>query len=523
MLQVTPSLTRLHVSCYMIVVVDFGSQTAHLIARRVKDLGVTALIVQPDIALSKIVEVKPQGIILSGGPASVYEPGAPSVDKRMFELSIPVLGICYGQQLMAHLLPGGQTAKGKIREDGPATLILDKSSLLLAGVSPHSRIWMSHGDAVISPPDGFTFVAHSLTTPSAAMVNEKKRLYGVQFHPEVEHTEHGNLILTNFLQKICHLSIAKQKINLETIIDQIKEKIGDKKAIAAVSGGLDSTVASVLTAKAIGKNLIPIHIDNGLMRAGTTKRVIDFFSNKLGIKPIILKTQDRFLASLTGKTDPEEKRKVIGKLYIDLFQEEVKKYPEVRFLVQGTIYSDVIESKGSRHAANIKSHHNVGGLPETLQLKLIEPIREFYTDQVRQIAHELQIPTEFINQQPHPGPGYAIRILGEVTAERLTAIQMADEIVVSELKAAGLYEEALHSFPIFTNAKSTSVKGDGRVFGEVVAIRALTSKDRMTADWARLPYDLMQKLSSRITNEIPLVSRVVYDITTKPPATMEWE
>jgi GMP synthase (glutamine-hydrolysing) len=511
----------------MILVVDFGSQTAHLIVRRIREFGISANLISPEDILPQRLaqgqnDKKVKGIIFSGGPASVYEKNAPTIDKRIFDLGIPILGICYGQQLTAYLL-GGNVKKGKIREDGPATLKINTSCPLFASVSPHSRIWMSHGDTVLTPPRGFSLIGESEGIKSAAMANEKKKIYGVQFHPEVEHTEHGNLILKNFLEKICKVSIKKQALATEDIIVDLKMKIGKNKAIAAVSGGLDSTVAATLAAKAIGKNLIPIHVESGLMRKGTTEKVVKFFNKKLHIKPVILKKQKEFLSALAGKSDPEEKRKAIGKLYIDLFQEECKKYKDVKFLVQGTIYSDVIESKGTKHSANIKSHHNVGGLPENLKLTLVEPIRHLYTDQVRVLAKEINIPDEIIRQQPHPGPGYAIRILGEVSKERLILMQKADEIVIEEIKSFGWYNKLLHSFPVLTGARSTSVKGDGRVYGEVVAIRAVTSIDRMTADWAKLPPELLQKITSRITNEIPEISRVVYDITTKPPATMEWE
>jgi len=506
----------------MISVVDFGGQTAHLISRRIKELGVETEMVSPEDAYQKAKKENPKGLIFSGGPSSVYEKGAPTIDKRIFDLGIPILGICYGQQLTAYLL-GGDVKEGKIREDGPATLTLNTSCPLFTSVSAHSRIWMSHGDEVLTPPPSFSFIGESETIRGAAIGNEKRKIYGVQFHPEVEHTEHGNLILRNFVEKICNIPTKKQILKIETMVENLKKTIGKHRVIAAVSGGLDSTVAAALTAKAIGQNLTPIHIESGLMRKGTTAKVVKFFTKKLHIKPVILEKQKEFLGVLKGKTDPEEKRKAIGKLYIDLFQEECKKYKHVKFLVQGTIYSDVIESKGTKHAANIKSHHNVGGLPESLRLTLIEPIRDLYTDQVRSLAKKLDIPDEIIKEQPHPGPGYAIRILGEVNKKRLTLMQKADNIVVEEMKRFGWYQKLLHSFPVLTGVRSTSVKGDGRVYGEVMAIRAVTSTDRMTADWAKLPPELLQKLTSRITNEIPEISRVVYDITTKPPATMEWE
>lgn len=506
----------------MVIVIDFGSQTAHLIGRRVRDFGIAVEIIEPERTLGFIKKRHPDAIILSGGPASVYGKDAPRIDKKIFSLGIPILGICYGQQLAAYLL-GGNVKLGKRREDGPAILKIKRSTPLFDSVSQHSRIWMSHGDEVIAPPSGFRFVGESETIKGAAMTDEKRQIYCVQFHPEVEHTEHGLLILKNFLTNICKLKISSSKVKIDDLIQKIKDAVGTKRAIAAVSGGLDSTVAATLVAKAIGKNLIPVHVDSGLMREGATEEVRKYFVDELDIKPVILKKQKEFLINLKGKTDPEDKRKIIGRLYIDLFEQELKKHKGVQFLVQGTIYSDVIESKGTKHAANIKSHHNVGGLPENMKLSLLEPIRELYTDQVRVLAKELNIPEPIITQQPHPGPGYAIRILGEVTAERLKWMHEADAIVIEEMKKAGWYHKLLHSFPILTGAMSTSVKGDGRVFGEVVALRTIVSKDRMSADWARLPYDLLQKIASRITNELPHVSRVVYDVTTKPPATMEWE
>jgi GMP synthase (glutamine-hydrolysing) len=381
---------------------------------------------------------------------------------------------------------------------------------------------MSHGDTVVKPPEGFVLVAHSETIRSAAMKNDIKKIYGVQFHPEVEHTEHGELILKNFLEKVCGIKTKKILFQHSDILKTIRTKIGTKNAIAAVSGGLDSTVAATIVAKAIGKKLVPVHVDSGLMRKGTTEQVVKYFK-KIGTKPVVLYKKREFLEALKGVNDPEQKRKIIGELYIDLFNDECKKHKNVGFLVQGTIYSDVIESKGSKYSVNIKSHHNVGGLPKNMKLKLIEPIRNLYTDQVRGLARKMKIPNEFIIQQPHPGPGYAIRVVGELTKERLERIQKADQIVVDEMKKAGWYKKVLHSFAVLTGTFSTSVKGDGRVYGEVVALRIVTSADRMTADWARLPYDLLQKMVSRITNEVTGVSRVVYDITTKPPATMEWE
>lgn len=507
----------------MILIVDFGSQTCHLIGRRIRELGVSVEIVNPEDVLKAIAEFKPKGLIFSGGPSSVYEKNAPIIDKKVFGLKIPILGICYGQQLIAHLLKGGKTTKGVSREDGPATLIIDIPSPLLMGLSDHSRIWMSHGDLVTKLPKGFSFIAHTENIASAAIANEKAKIYGVQFHPEVEHTEHGMLVLRNFIEKICDIKTVKKQIDVIEIIENIKNNIGAKKAIAAVSGGVDSTVAASLVAKAIGKNLTVIYVDNGLMRVGTDLEVKYIFGKTLKINLIVIDAKKLFLEKLKGITDPETKRKIIGLLYINLFQNEAKKIKNVDFLVQGTIYSDVIESKGTKNAAKIKSHHNVGGLPKKIGLKLIEPLRELYKDEVRQIGLKLKLPRSVVYKQPLPGPGQAIRIIGEVTKERLEKQHKADQIIIEEIKKAGYYNKVFQSFPIMTGVKSTAVKGDGRFYGEVVALRIYDSSDIMSASWSRLPYDLLQKIVFRITNEVPNVSRVVYDITTKPPATMEWE
>lgn len=506
----------------LLLVVDFGSQTAHLITRRLKDLGVKSRLVDPLDAYKIAQKDKPAGLIFSGGPASVYEKNAPTITKKIFTLGIPTLTICYGMQLTSHLL-GGKVKSGR-KEYGPATITLKnrKKSQILKGLPESFTIWMSHGDEILSMPKNFTILGSTQTVRYAFVVDEKKKYYGLQFHPEIEHTEFGNTILSNFIA-ICRIERKEHKLNIGVLIENIKKTVGNAYVIAAVSGGLDSTVAATLVAHAIGKQLIPVHINSGLMRKGTLETVKYYFKDVLGIQPIILNKQSVFLKALKGKSNPEEKRKAIGKLYIDLFEEEVYKHSNVSFLAQGTIYSDVIESKGSKHSDTIKSHHNVGGLPKQMKLTLLEPIRELYTDEVRLLGKELGIPDEIIYQQPHPGPGFAIRILGEVTKKRLVSVANADEIIVEELKKTGWYEKLIHSFAVLTNSKSTAVKGDGRVFGDVIAIRAISSKDRMTADWARLPYDILQKISSRIVNEVPGISRVVYDITTKPPATMEWE
>lgn len=507
----------------MILLVDFGSQTAHLIARRVRDMGIDVTIIEPERALNEIENHSPVGIILSGGPSSVYDANAPTIDPAVFALGIPILGICYGQQLMAHLLPGGKTVKDKKREDGPATLVIDGPSVILEGVSPHSQVWMSHGDTVMCAPSGYEFVAHSGSIASAAMQNDAKKIYGVQFHPEVEHTEHGRIVLRNFIEKVCGLTGEKKAIDVDSIVAGIKKEVGKSRVIAAVSGGVDSTVAAALVARAVGHQLTVVYCDNGLMREGTADEVREIFQKTLNVDLRIVDCRKRFLSALKGVTDPEEKRKIIGKLYIDIFNEEANGIHDVKFLVQGTIYSDVIESKGSKHADKIKSHHNVGGLPDTMKLTLIEPVRSFYKDEVRGVGKKLGLPDKFVHKQPLPGPGAAIRIVGEVTPERLTMQQHADRIVLEEIEAAGLYKKIFQSFAIATGAYSTAVRGDGRFYGEVIALRIYDSSDIMSASWSRLPWDLLQKIVSRITNEVTGVSRVVYDITTKPPATMEWE
>ena len=513
----------------MIIIVDFGSQTTHLIGRRIRELGVPVEIIHPEEILKLVRNNKGiKGIILSGGPSSVYEENAPSIDKKIFLQNIPILGICYGLQLTAHLL-GGKVIAGK-KEYGPAQLKIENLKLKIAkDLTKSFVVWMSHGDEVIRLPKGFETIGSSDGVPFAFVENKNKRIYGLQFHPEVEHTQHGLQILKNFIG-LCGLennSKVQDKFKIQNSKLKIKEIVGEKDyVIGAVSGGVDSTVAAALTAQAIGKRFIPIYVDNGLMRKGTEQYVVKIFK-KIGIKPIVVNAAGEMLKRLKKITDSERKRKIIGNFYIEIFERETKKLLAkklpVKFLLQGTIYSDVIESQGTKHSAKIKSHHNVGGLPKKMKLKLLEPMRNFYKDEVREIGRKLGLPEEFVNKQPFPGPGFAVRIRGEVTKERLEMEKKADEIVLSELDKAGILPKVFLSFPVMTNAYSTAVKGDGRQFGEVVALRIVESKDIMTSTWSRIPYGILQKISSRIVNEIPGVSRVVYDITTKPPATMEWE
>lgn len=508
----------------MIAVVDFGSQTAHLISRRIKQQRADSRIFTPAEALVEIKKLKPNGIILSGGPASVYEKAAPSIDVSVFALGIPVLGICYGMQLMSKVL-GGEVVAGR-KEFGPAQLSIDGKKIGINEKLPKiSTVWMSHGDRVILLPPGFEVVGKTDSLPFAFIADKKRSLFAVQFHPEVTHTQKGDQILANFI-KICGSAKKNHEIDVNSLRQGIKESVGDSFVIGAVSGGVDSTVAGALVSQAIGKKFLPVFVDNGLMREGSREHVRKIF-RQYKTKVIIVDAREETIKKLKGISDPEEKRKVIGKLYIDLFEREMKKFKkqgkDVKFLLQGAIYSDVIESKGSKHASNIKSHHNVGGLPKKMKLKLLEPLRYFYKDEVRSIGRKLNLPESFVQKQPFPGPGYAVRIKGEVTLKRLEQEKMADSIILSELDKARILDKVFISFPIMSGALSTAVKGDERLFGEVVAIRIVTSSDVMTADWAKISYEVLQKISSRIVNEVPDVSRVVYDITTKPPATMEWE
>lgn len=505
----------------MIIIVDFGSQTAHLIGRRLRDMGIDIQIIEPETALAEINKMNPNGLIFSGGPASVFESGAPTIDKKIFKLGIPILGICYGWQLTAHLL-GGTVISGH-KEYGPANLKIDVSDPLFNGVDSFTKVWVSHGTTVVKAPKGFTLTAETDSVKMAASADLKRKIFGVQFHPEVEHTVQGTEILRNFAVNVCGLSTKKHEISIPKLIEKIKNQIGEGKVICAVSGGVDSTVAAYLIGKAIGKNLIPVYVESGLMRLGTKDEVRTVFKKHLKIDPIIIEAEELFLSKLKGKTEGEAKRKVIGNLYIDLFEKESKKHSDVQFLAQGTIYSDVIESKGSKHADKIKSHHNVGGLPDYMKLELVEPLREFYKDEVRMIAKNLGLPESVYQKQVFPGPGQAVRIIGEVTKARLDMQQQADAIVLEEIIRAGFYNQVYMSFPVMTGGYSTAVKGDGRQLLEVCALRIIESKDIMTTVWSRLSYDLLQKISSRIVNEVAGISRVVYDITTKPPATMEWE
>jgi len=483
-------------------------------------MGIANQIIDPEQALKQIKLLEPNGIILSGGPTSVYEKDAPTINKKVFELGIPVLGICYGWQLTARLL-GGKVVSGH-KEYGPANLKIEQTKPLFTSIKNHSRVWVSHGDSVVKLPKGFKILAQTESVHYASAANLKSNIFGVQFHPEVEHTTHGIALLENFANNICGLKSKPHTIKVQPLVETIRQNVGPNKVICALSGGVDSTVTAALLAKAIGKNLYPVYVESGLMRTGT-KEDVKKICRKLGVKPIIVEAKPIFLKRLKGARGAEQKRKIIGKLYIDIFAKEAKKIKDVEFLAQGTIYSDVIESKGTKKADKIKSHHNVGGLPDKMHLKLIEPLRSFYKDEVRSIGLKLGLPAEFVHKQVFPGPGQAIRIVGEVTPQRLDMQQQADQIVVDEMKKAGLFHKVYMCFPIMTNTVSTAVKGDSRQLLEVAALRVIESKDVMTTTWARLPYDLLQRIASRVVNEVPGISRMVYDITTKPPATMEWE
>ncbi len=505
----------------MILIIDFGSQTTHLIGRRLSDMGVSIQITTPEEAMDSVKKYEPKGIILSGGPSSVYEKGAPTLPKSFFSLGVPMLGICYGWQLIAHLLGG--VVRPSRKEYGPAHLEIEVTAPLFIGVDSYSTVWMSHGDSVIQAPPDFTTIANTPQVKFGAVVNHKTNMYGVQFHPEVDHTIFGTEILHNFVSRICKLKTKKTKIDIEGIIESIRTTVGKGNVICAVSGGVDSSVAAALIVKAIGKKFYPVYVESGLMRMGTSDEVKQIFKKHIGITPIIVDAKKLFLSELKGVADSETKRKIIGRLYVQVFENELKKLKGITHLAQGTIYSDVIESKGTKHAAKIKSHHNVGGLPAEMKLQLLEPLRQFYKDQVRSIGVSIGLPPDVVNKQVFPGPGQAIRIMGEVSEKRLAQQQQADAIVIEEIKKADLYGKVYMSFSIMTNTFSTAVKGDGRSFMEVVALRIIESKDVMTTNWARIPYDVLQNMSSRIVNEVPDVSRVVFDITTKPPATMEWE
>ena len=515
-----------------ILILDFGSQYTQLIARRVREAKVYCEIFPFNAGLDKIRAFRPKGLILSGGPSSVYDAGAPLIDRAHLETGVPVLGICYGMQLITHIL-GGAVARSQKREYGRAELIIDNVAGLFKGIgteqgTPNTElrtvVWMSHGDRIEKMPEGFHAIAHTDNSPTAAMADEKRKFFGVQFHPEVVHTPQGTQILRNFVYTICG---CRPSWTMASFVDysvgEIQRAVGDKKAVCGLSGGVDSSVAAVLVHKAIGKQLTCIFVNNGVLRKDEAEKVQHTFKD-MGLNLKYVDASSQFLNKLKGVDDPEKKRKIIGNTFIEVFEKEAHELGGAGFLVQGTLYPDVIESVSFKGpSAVIKSHHNVGGLPEKMKLKLVEPLRELFKDEVRAIGRELKMPDDIIDRQPFPGPGLAIRILGEVTEARLGILREADAIVIEEIKKAGLYKEIWQSFAVLLPIKTVGVMGDERTYENVIAIRAVTSQDGMTADWAKLPYDLMVTLSNRIINEVKGVNRVVLDISSKPPSTIEWE
>jgi GMP synthase (glutamine-hydrolysing) len=508
-----------------VVVLDYGGQYSQLIARRVRECGVFSELLPHHVGVEEVARRRPRGLILSGGPASVYADGAPRLDPALLELGIPVLGICYGMQALVLTL-GGKVEGAEIGEFGRSQLsVRDGGGRLLAGTPAEQSCWMSHRDTVFEPPPGFTALASSTESPVAAVEDVGRGIYGIQFHPEVVHTPYGQQILTRFLEDICG---CERTWSPESIIDEqvarIRAQVGDGRVICGLSGGVDSSVAALLVHKAIGDQLTCVFVDHGLMRRNEGEQVIGAFRDHFKVPLVAVDAEARFLARLAGVSDPEAKRKAIGAEFIRVFEEEARRLGEVDYLVQGTLYSDVIESGGGTGAATIKSHHNVGGLPDDLRFELVEPLRALFKDEVRAVGAELGLPERLVWRQPFPGPGLAIRVVGgEATKERLDTLRAADAILQDEIRKAGLYRELWQSFCVLPDIRTVGVQGDERTYGYLVAIRAVTSDDAMTADWARLPYDLLEQVASRMINEIREVNRVVLDITSKPPGTIEWE
>ncbi len=511
-----------------IVILDFGSQYTQLIARRLREVGVYCEIYPYFEDIEKIKAKEPQGIIFSGGPASVYEEGAPKVDKAIYELGLPILGICYGMQLITYDF-GGEVVRALEHEYGKAKLYFDPVhghvSPLFEGTKDGQIVWMSHGDKVEKLPEGFVRIAHTDNSPYAAIANEERQIYALQFHPEVSHSEEGTKILENFARRICKITskwdmghFAKEQI------EKIRKQVGSDKVLCALSGGVDSSVVTALLYEAIGDQLIPVFVDNGLLREGEREKVEHVFKNMLKVPLIVIDARQRFLKALKGVTEPEQKRKIIGHTFIEVFEEEAKKHTDVKYLAQGTLYPDVIESVSVKGPSEtIKSHHNVGGLPEWMQFELIEPLRELFKDEVRKLGLELGLPREMVYRHPFPGPGLAIRILGEVNEEALRLVRRADTILLEEIKAHGYYEKLWQSFAVLLNVKSVGVMGDKRTYENTVALRMVESSDGMTATFAHTPHDLLELIANRIINEVDGINRVVYDITSKPPGTIEWE
>ncbi|PZS10941.1 MAG: GMP synthase (glutamine-hydrolyzing) [Solirubrobacterales bacterium] len=507
-----------------VVVLDYGGQYSQLIARRVRECGVFSELLPHHAGIGAVRERRPKGVILSGGPASVYADGAPPLDPEVLELGIPVLGICYGMQLLCREL-GGRVRAAEVGEFGRSRLTVHETGRLLAGTPSEQTCWMSHRDAVFAPPPGFTALASSTASPVAALESVDRGVYGIQFHPEVVHTPYGQQVLTNFLEDVCGCERSWSPSSvIEDQVQRIAAQVGEGHAICGLSGGVDSSVAALLVHRAIGDRLTCVFVDHGLMRKNEGEQVIAAFRDHFRVPLVAVDASERFLAALRGVSDPEVKRKRIGAEFIRVFEQEASRLPDVGFLVQGTLYSDVIESGGGHGAAMIKSHHNVGGLPADLRFGLVEPLRALFKDEVRAVGAELGLPERLVWRQPFPGPGLAIRIVGgEATRERLEVLREADAILQQEIREAGLYRELWQSFCVLPDIRTVGVQGDSRTYGSVIVIRAVTSDDAMTADWARLPYDLLEQIASRMTGEIPAVGRVVLDITSKPPGTIEWE
>ncbi|MGC9292420.1 MAG: glutamine-hydrolyzing GMP synthase [Acidobacteriaceae bacterium] len=510
-----------------IVILDFGSQYTQLIARRIREQNVYSVVLPCTATLGQMEAANPAGIILSGGPSSVYDADAPAADVRLLSLGSPMLGICYGMQFITHHL-GGKVRPALRREYGHAEVETMAQTPLFEGVPQHLHVWMSHGDEVLELPQGFSLAAKT-ENAVAGIFDEKRRIWALQFHPEVHHTRQGTELLRNFLFRICKIAPDWTPEHfIQSTVEQVRQQVGEGRAICALSGGVDSSVAAVLVHRAIGDRLTCVFVDNGVLRKDEFQKVQDNLRGKLGLDLVAVDARERFLALLAGVTDPETKRKTIGREFIAVFDEEARRIAQrkgpVDWLVQGTLYPDVIESSSVRGPSQtIKSHHNVGGLPETMHLKLIEPLRDLFKDEVRRIGRDLGMPEDVLQRQPFPGPGLAVRILGEVTPERVALLQLADEIVVEEIKAAGLYHQIWQSFAVLLPVQSVGVMGDQRTYAATCVLRAVHSEDGMTADWVPLPYDVLKKISSRIVNEIKGINRVVYDITSKPPGTIEWE
>ncbi len=507
----------------MIAVLDFGGQYNQLIARRIRDLGVYSELLPYNTPVERIRELNPKGIVFSGGPASVYGDDSPTVDPDIYELGIPILGICYGMQLMAHQLQG-KVEKAKLREYGKAEVDFSDTCHLVHGLEKkRQQVWMSHSDLVVEAPAGFIVDARTEHAPIAAMSHPEKKLYAVQFHPEVRHSVYGNEMIRNFLFRVCGcVGNWSMETFIEDTVRDIRAQVGNRKVLCALSGGVDSSVVAVLIHKAIGDQLTCMFIDHGLLRKGEAESVMDTFAGKFDMKVVQIDARQRFLSKLAGVSDPEAKRKIIGTEFIRVFEEESQKLGEFDFLAQGTLYTDIIES-GTATAQTIKSHHNVGGLPKDMKFKLVEPLKALFKDEVRKVGEECGLPAEIVWRQPFPGPGLAIRVLGEVTKEKLKIVRESDAILREEIAKAGLQREIWQYFTALPDMKSVGVMGDARTYSYTVGIRAVTSIDGMTADWARIPYDVLEKISNRIVNEVDNVNRVVYDITSKPPATIEWE